>query len=327
MSISLRQKQLLYNSLGQLVRSGIPFPAALDKLVNSTRGKTRRLIEAARQSLARGHTVGEAFAAQPDIVTPLEASVIAAVEKSGHLERGLQDLSDYFGVMNAARLGIIKRSAYPVFVLHFGILILSVSTIFTKGASAYFREVGTAFALVYGTAIVLALAIPLVRELATVNSPLDRLLITIPVIGTIRRSFALSRFCTVYGIQLDAGINVIDSVISAGRCSLSALVRTAVDGAVPRIRTGSQVGPLLAASDAFPTDVTQAIIVGEETGALDDELRRLAKEFREKAFSALEAFAEWLPKLLYTAVCLYMGWKIVVLYQTVYLAPLKGIME
>ncbi|MEP6668991.1 MAG: type II secretion system F family protein [Chthoniobacter sp.] len=316
MSLTLREKQRLYHSLAQLVRPGIPFPSALDKLAPSARGDARRLIEAARKSLHSGHTVGEAFAAQPSIVTPLEIAVISAVEKSGHLERGLSELSEYFGSLHQARVKIRDRCAYPIFLLHFGILVLNVPTMVLKDAHQYWHDVGTAFFFFYGAILIVALATPLLRDGAEGIAALDRLLISIPLLGNIRRAFALSRFCTVYGMQLDAGINVIDSVQSAGRSSLSGLVRSAVDSALPRIRAGSQVGPLLAASDAFPTDLTQALIVGEETGSLDDELRRMAREFRDRALSALERFADWLPKVIYVAIVMYLGWKMLGLIQT-----------
>ena len=80
---------------------------------------------------------------------------------------------------------------------------------------------------------------------------------------------------------------------------------------------------MLAASGALPSELTQAIIVGEETGALDDELRRMAKEYREKALSALEVFADWLPKLLYVVICIFLAWKIVTMFQEFYLAPVQ----
>jgi type II secretory pathway component PulF len=171
--------------------------------------------------------------------------------------------------------------------------------------------VGTTLSLIYGAVLLIALAIPLLRDAGAVNAGLDRVLNFFPVLGNIRRSFALSRFCTVFGMQLDAGINVMDSVLTAGRSSLSGMVRSAVDSVLPEIRTGSQVGPLLAASGAFPSDLTQGLIVGEETGSLDDELRRLSVEFRDKALSALEVFADWVPKILYFAVVLYVAWKII----------------
>jgi type II secretory pathway component PulF len=282
------------------------------------------LIEAARQSLTQGRTVGEAFAAQGDIVSPLETSVITAVEKSGQLERGLHELSEYFEALHQARVKILERCAYPAFLLHFGILVLNVPTLVLKTEHQFWHDVGVALFCVWGAMILPALAVPLVREGASVMAGLDRFLISIPVLGGIRRGFALSRFCTVYNMQLDAGINVIDSILSAGRSSLSGLVRTAVDEAVPQIRAGSQVGPLLAASDAFPSDMTQALIVGEETGSLDDELRRMAKDYRDRALAALERFADWLPKLVYTCIVLYLGWKILGLMQQ-YIAPMYRI--
>ncbi|EDY18649.1 type II secretion system protein [Chthoniobacter flavus Ellin428] len=318
MSLSLREKQRLYHSLAQLVRQGIPFPAALNKLAPGARGDTRRLIEAARKSLASGHTVGEAFTAMPSVVSSLESAVVSAVEKSGQLDRGLRDLSEYFAALDKARRDFVMRCAYPVFMLHFGILLLNAPTLFTQSAAAYGRQVGTAFLFVYACVAVIAFAAPLLRDAGAVSAGIDRLLILFPILGQIRRSFALSRFCTVYGLQLDAGINVIDSVITAGRSSRSGLVRSAVDSAVPNIRGGSQVGPLLAASGAFPSDMAQALIVGEETGSLDDELQRLSMEFRDRALVALAAFTEWLPRLIYIGVVLYMGWKIVSFYQGYY---------
>jgi len=311
-SLSLREKQSLYHSLAQLVRTGIPFPTALEKLVHTTRGDQRKLVDAARKSLAAGRTVAEAFAKQPEAVTPLEVAVIAAVEKSGQLDRGLSDLSDYFGVLDQARSTIIKKSAYPVFLLHFGILALSVPTIVLKDVAHFWHEVGTTLFFVYGGVALVALAAPLVRDCGASSALIDRLLLIVPVIGKIRRSFALSRFCTVYGLQLNAGINVIDALLTAGRTSRSGLVRSAANAAAPKVRSGATaVGPLLAASGAFPSELTQALIVGEETGALDEELHRMAKEYREKALSALEVFADWLPKLIYVGICLYLAWKII----------------
>jgi type IV pilus assembly protein PilC len=315
-SLTLREKQNLYHSLAQLVRPGITFPAALEKIAPTTRGDARRLVDSARKSLAAGHTIGEAFTMLPSIVTPLEAAVVSAVEKGGHLERGLTELSEYFGALHQARIKIRDRCAYPIGLLHFGIIALNIPTLVLKDAHQFWHDVGTALFFFYALIAIVALAVPLVREGAAGIPGLDRMLISIPVLGSIRRGFALSRFCTVYGMQLDAGINVIDSVISAGHSSVSGLVRSAVDRAIPQIRAGSQVGPLLAASEAFPSDLTQALIIGEETGSLDDELRRMAKEFRDRALVALDRFADWMPKIVYAAIVAYLGWKIIGLIQT-----------
>lgn len=315
MSLSLREKQSFYHSLAQLVRTGIPFPSALDKLAGTTRGSARRLLDAARKSLANGRTVGEAFSAQHPAITPLEASVITAVEKSGQLDRGLRELSDYFGALAHARAMVIKRLTYPVFLLHFGILILGAPALVLKGFTAFVREIGPPFVLLYAAFAIIAMLAVLLRDAGAHSAIMDSLLRAIPLFGKVRRSFALSRFCTVYGLQLDAGVNVIDALIAAALASRSGCLRSAADSIVPDVRAGAQVGPLLAASGAFPSDIMQSIIVGEETGRLDEELKRIATDMREKALGTLETLAEWIPKLLYVGIVLYLAWKILGVFQ------------
>ncbi len=315
MSLSLRQKQSLYHSLAQLIRSGVPFPKALDKLAGTTRGGARKLMDSARKALADGRTVGEAFAAQHSAITPLEASVLAAVEKSGQLDHGLRELSDYFGALAQARAAIIKRLTYPIFLLHFGILVLGAPALVLKGAGTFLRETGGTFVFLYAAIAIVAMLTPLLRDAGAGSGFFDRLLNAIPLLGKVRRSFALSRFCTVYGLQLDAGVNIIDALIAAGAASRSGSVRAAVNAAVTEVRGGAQVGPLLAASDAFPMEIMQTIIVGEETGKLVEELQRLAKDLREEALRTLDTLADWLPKLLYVGIVLYLAWKILGVFQ------------
>jgi type II secretory pathway component PulF len=314
-SLSLREKQRLYHSLAQLIRNGVPFPSALDKLASTTRGSARRLVDSVRRALANGRTVGEAFAAQQPAVTPLEASVLSAVEKSGQLDHGLRELSDYFGALSQARAMVIKRLTYPIFLLHFGILVLGAPALVLKGGSAFIHEVGTAFVFIYAAVAIVAMLTHVLRDAGASSAVMDRVLRALPLLGKVRRSFALSRFCTVYGLQLDAGVNIIDSLIAAGRASRSGSVRSAVDSALPEVRAGAQVGPLLAGTGAFPAELMQSLIVGEETGRLDEELKRMAADLRQEALGTLETLADWLPKLLYVGIVLYLAWKIVGVIQ------------
>ena len=315
MSLSLRQKQSLYHSLAQLIRSGVPFPKALDKLAGTTRGSARRLLDSTRKALASGRTVGEAFTAQRSDITPLEASVLNAVERSGQLDHGLRELSDYFAALAHARETIIKRLTYPVFLLHYGILVLGAPTLVLKSSAEFFRDVGGTFVFIYAAVAIVAMITPVLRDLGAGSGFVDRLVNALPLLGRVRRSFALSRFCTVYGLQLDAGVNIIDALISAGESSRSGSIRAAVAAAVPQVRAGAQVGPLLAAGGAFPMEIMQTIIVGEETGKLVEELKRNAAELRQEALAKLEVLADWLPKLLYIVIVLFLAWKILGIIQ------------
>jgi type II secretory pathway component PulF len=315
-SLSLRQKQSLYYSLGQLVRSGVPVPSALESLSRSTSGGMRNLVRRLKENIGKGETVGESFARLRPAVGEMEVGVISAVERAGRLDQGLAQLSEYFGALDRARMSIRKKSAYPLFILHFGVVVLPLSTLFFGGGlKAYLRETLGFFALFYGIALVIVLLLPLLRDAGASSAALDRVLRLFPMFGSIREALATSRFCATYEMQLNAGINVLDALKAAQLASRSGLIRAAVAVAIPEVRSGAQVGPLLAASGAFPAPMIEAFCVGEQTGALDRELQRMADEYQTIGLSRLEALAEWLPRFFYILILCYMGFRIIMWYK------------
>ncbi len=328
MSLSLREKQSLYHSLGQLLRSGVPLPGALKSLAQTSSGAQRRLIQRLNASINAGKTMGEAIGAQRPEVSELEIGIVSACEKSGRLEYGMTQLASYHGAFAAAREGILKKCAYPAFVLHFGIFLFPLKALIVGGGiMAYLRETFGVLALIYGLVLIGFLLVPLLRDIGSNSALIDSLLRFIPRIGKVRRAFATSRFCATYGMQLDAGINVIDALEAAQRASQSGLVRATVRRAIPEVRNGGvQVGPLLAGSGAFPEPMTRAFCVGEQTGELDQELTRLAEEYQAEALTRLETVAEWVPRLVYVAILLYVGWSIIGMYKG-YMSDLGKIID
>ncbi|MGB8356429.1 MAG: type II secretion system F family protein, partial [Chthoniobacteraceae bacterium] len=108
---------------------------------------------------------------------------------------------------------------------------------------------------------------------------------------------------------------VMDALTSAGNASQSAMVREVVKKAVPLVRGGSQVGPLLSGSRAFTEAMVRGIKIGEETGALDQELKRLAAAFQDEAVSRLELLSGFITKALYLLVMGYVAWQIFGFYS------------
>jgi type IV pilus assembly protein PilC len=314
MSLSLRARENFYRSLGQLLRTGSTFPKALDTLARSMSGAPRSFVKGLRRH-AEGSTVAEAFASQRSEVSELELGTLAAVERAGKLDHGCAQLAAHFGSLAQAREAMLRKSAYPIFILHFAILVFALPrALMGGGLAAYLRETLTAFALIYGIGLCVVLVLPLLRDLGASSAMLDRLLRALPLFGKVRRAFAVARFCGTYQMQLDAGVNVTESLAAAGRASRSGWVGAVVRRALPEVRSGTQPGPLLAASGAFPAEVGQAICNGEETGALDDELRRLAREFQEEGLTRLDTLTEWLPRMVMIGIFIYVGYGIVTFY-------------
>ena len=312
----LRERQRLYHALGQLLKSGVTFPSAARQLTKTAQGATRKLLGTLSAEVEGGKTLGEAFAATRE-ASALDTHVIAAVERGGRLDRGFEQLGNYYGALAQARAVILQKSAYPVFIAHFGVLLLNAPIVVTQGVGAYLREIAWTFAVIYGAALVAWLIYRSLTQLADRSAVADRALTSIPLLGHVRRCFALARFCFVYDLQLDAGVNVIDAVIGAARASRSGRIAAAVDRIIPELRTGAAVGASLLLSDAFPPEMLRDLQVAESIGGLDRALPKMATEFQERAVTLLGLAAEWGAKLLYIAVLLYLGWRIIRLYMGV----------
>lgn len=318
MGLSLRQKSDLYRELAQLVRSGKPFPAAVQLLHGETRGAVKDLLAGIQASLTAGKSVGESFAAQFPAVSHLEAAIVAASDRTGRFDEGCMRLSQYYEMLLATRKVVFKQLRYPIFVLHLAVLTNGLPALALgilsggAGVGSYLKTVFGTLILIYLGAFAAWLLASLLAFEGARRTGVDALLRAIPLLGKLRRAFALERFCSAYEMQLKAGVNVMDGLQSAGKASQSALVVDVVKRAMPQLRAGSQIGPLLSGTAAFPQDMVRAIKIGEETGELDSELRRLSAAFQAEASSRLETAGALFSKLLYFAV---VGYVVYVLVQ------------
>jgi type II secretory pathway component PulF len=117
-------------------------------------------------------------------------------------------------------------------------------------------------------------------------------------------------------LQLDAGVNVIDSLLAAARASRSASIRGAVQQSIPELRDGAQVGPLLARTGVFPDDTMRAIQIAEDTGDLDVVLEQLATEHQADGLRRLSTVSEWVPRMVYLGVVVFVAWQVISGYRS-----------
>lgn len=312
-----REKARLYHELGQMVRTGTPFPKAIEMLSGLTRGNSHRALSAVGSALSRGKTVAEALAAGQPFISPLESGMFSASDRAGRLESGLAHASEYYAAIAEAGGRLWTRAAYPIFVLHLAFIALSLRRLVAPdgGLEEFLMAAGIKIGLFWVGLFLVRAFIRLVLSVAGKNAQVDQLLWSIPFLGKLRSGFALSRFCSAYNLQLDAGVNVIGSLDVAGRASGSAVILGAAAKALPSVHAGGSVGPALTATRTFPEPVLRAFAVGEQTGQLDTELRRLGDEYRIAALKRLETVSDWLPKIVLLVVAIYIGSQIVGFYQ------------
>jgi len=331
-SLRLRQKQSLYHNIGRLLRSGITFGKALESLAKTSRGRTLQIFLKLKQSILDGHTIADSFALLRPAISEMEIGIISAVERTGRLEYGFAQLADYYGALDQARGTILKRSAYPLFVLLLSVFTLNLKSFvmamfaggtIPKAVHAYLKATGITLVVIIVAAVVIGAGSYFLIKAAARNALIDNFLLRIPVFGKMRRAFALSRFCATFEMQLDAGVNILDGLETAERASQSGMIRAAVDTGLPKVRTGAQPSQILAESSAFPEEMVQAYAVAEESGELESELKRMAAEYQLESINRLEILVEWAAKLLYLGVLIYVGYGIISFYQAYLSAALK----
>lgn len=315
--LSLREKRNFYHELGRLLRAGRAFPNALEIMGENATGSAAKFSRALRTAALRGDAVAAAFAEQRPAVSEMEISMLTASERAGKIEHACAQLSDYFGALAQARATVLKRSLYPAFLLHFGVFVMAAPRLAMGGTAVqYARQTLGFLLLVYAAVLLVFFAIKALARAAETNASLDEALRAVPLFGKLRRSFSLARFCATYGAQLGAGVNVFDALERAAEASRSASIAQAARTILPQVRGGSQVGPLLQNSRAFPAAMARAFRMGEETGELDVELETLAREFESEALSRVETLSDWIPKVVYLIVAGYLGWQIVAVYAS-----------
>ncbi len=310
------EKARLFHELSRLVNTGTPFPKAIATLALHSSGQVRGSLLRIRDALDRGATVGESLVTGTPLISPLEACVLTATDRAGRLDAGLEHASQYHAAIAAARGRIRSRLAYPVFVIHFALLILPLPMVFAEngGVAPFLKAAGLAIGGLWLCIFSIGAILRALLAAAENGAAPDRLLRAMPVFGAMRRDFALARFCSAYHMQLDAGVNVLASLDMSGAASGSAILREAVASAMPHVRAGGQVGPALEKTRAFPASFIRAFTVGEQTGELDRELQRLGEDCRTEAMRRLEVISEWVPRLIYVGTICYIGWRIVSVY-------------
>jgi len=312
--LSIREKREFYTGLARLIRSGSALPNALELLARDTPRGLGDFLRALNVRIKSGEPLGDALLHQRPKVSALEASIVTATSRGGRLDQGCDHLARYFDALERSRNEMTSRMMYPLVMLHMSVLLLNVQNLFADGLSIprYLASILPTLAVFYAIAAGIWLLWRGLEEAARTNVTADRLIGLIPGIGPIREKFALARFFATLEAQLEASVNIWDAFTNAAETTDSALFISAAREALPLLKNGERLSEAIAAKKVIPPQYVRTFRVAEQAGQLDAELNLMAQGSEELAVAALVRWSEWLPRILYTCVLFYVGWRIVV---------------
>ncbi|MCX5717213.1 MAG: type II secretion system F family protein [Nitrospirae bacterium] len=304
--------------LATLVSSGISFIRSLDTLSEQTKSrKLSNIIEEIRREVERGSSFSGALAKFPKVFSPLYISMVKVGEEAGVLDDILNRLASLLEHDATTRARIKAATRYPVIVVISMIIAFLVLTTFVvpKFASLYqSAKVELPFPTrvliflnkvirTYWPLILATIAGVIFTFRGYVRTPsgrwnLDKFKLNVPIIGSVVEKTVMSRFARIFSTLYSSGIPMLHALdIVAGTLG-NIIIARAVEVIKESVREGKGLAVPMASTMVFPPMVTQMVAVGEETGALDDMLTKVADYYDLEVEYAIKNLSTTLEPVL-----------------------------
>jgi type IV pilus assembly protein PilC len=309
-----------------MLDAGLPLVQCLEILGQQQDNKFfQKVIFQTRADVEAGMTLADAMAKHPRVFEPLYTNMVAAGETGGILDIILQRLSTYLEKMVKLKSDVKSALIYPIAVIVISIIVISIIMIVVIPAFKNIFEglLGPGERLPWLTELVVSISqfmasywwlISMVIGIMVFalktwyktekgHHFIDSLILKLPVLGPIMRKIAVARFSRTLSTLLSSGVPILESLEITARTAGNVIVSEAIHKVRSGIEQGQTFVEPLKASGVFPIMVSQMIGVGEQTGALDAMLSKIADFYEQEVDAAIAN----LLSLMEPAMILFLG--------------------
>lgn len=297
---------LLTRQLATLSQAGLPLEEALLAVSQQSENpRTQSILLGVRSKVMEGHTLADGLADFPQAFPELYRATVSAGEQSGHLDAVLDRLADFTESRQILQQQVKNALIYPIALVITAISIISFMLAYVvPKVVSIFENFGQELPLLtrimiassdfirgYWYAIILGTVFLIwgIRRLLKKEGPkrrFHRILLKLPVIGTVTRGINTARFTQTLSILAGSSVPILEALRIAAQVVVNVPMREAVEEATLRIREGGMISKSLAASKLFPPMTTHLIASGEASGKLEEMLVRAA-EVQEREVDGL----------------------------------------
>ncbi len=305
--VSAKELAIFTRQFSVMIDAGLPLVQCLEILATQQENKAfAKALSTVRSSVESGSTLANALRQFPKIFDDLYTNMVEAGETGGILDTILQRLSGY--IEKAVKLKRAVKSAliYPVAVIAIagGVIFLLLWKVVPIFATLF---AGLGVDLPLPTRIVIGLsnavatfALPLIVLMVAAGygfkwyygtpsgkMQIDTLILKIPVLGMLMRKISVARFTRTLGTLITSGVPMLEALDITARTSGNAVVEKAILEVRKAVESGRTIVDPLRETGVFPNMVTQMIGVGEQTGALDAMLQKIADFYEDEVDAAV----------------------------------------
>jgi type IV pilus assembly protein PilC len=326
--------------LATMIQSGMSLLRALYVLEEQARSeKFREAITSVRQDVEAGISLSDALGRHPDIFNGLYIAMVSAGEVGGILEQTLDRIADQLEKDDSLRRQVKSAMMYPCLIGGFAFIVLIALVVFLVPVfEKVFEDFGgelppiTKFTvglsnLVTGKwylciAVVVGIVVGFKKWKRTERGreQWDRFKLRVPwKIGDLVQKVCLARFSRTYSALIGAGVPMLQAIEITGKTSGNRVIEKAMYQVGESVRAGGSIAtPMRAEPQAFPIMVTQMIGVGEETGALEQMLSKIADFYEDEVAAGLKALTSILEPLMIVVVGGIVGFIVVAMYMPMF---------
>ncbi|MCD9494867.1 type II secretion system F family protein [Photobacterium carnosum] len=330
---------MVTRQLATMVESGVPVVQALTLMANSHHKAEMRatLIQVTNQVEA-GSSLAKAMRSSSPLFDKFYCDLVDTGEQTGHLGQVFSRIAIYREKAEAMRKKIIKAMIYPSMVSITAILVTVLMLVFVipqfaaifSGFGAelpwFTRQVMKAsdFLINYGFYLGLGLLFTIIgyrysyRHYYRFHYRMDKLSLKLPIVGEVLLKATISRFSRTLATTFNAGIPLLTGIQSAGKISNNLYIEQAIDEVYNSTAAGMPLYLALRQADVFPELMLQMVMIGEESGALDDMLNKMAQLYEDDVDNTVDNLGQILEPFIIIILGIIIGGLLVAMYMPIF---------
>jgi type IV pilus assembly protein PilC len=338
-TISARDIAFFSRQIATMLKSGVPIVTSMEILAGGQKNpRMKSLINTIRADIESGSSLYEALSKHPVQFDELYRNLVRAGESAGVLETVLDTIATYKENIETLKGKIKKAMFYPAMVVAVAILVSSILLIWVvpqfeevfKGFDAdlpAFTKMIIAMSdfmiswwwlMLLGTVGLVVAFIMLKKRSPAFAHFLDRTVLKVPVIGQIMHNAAIARFSRTLAVTFKAGVPLVEALDSVSGATGNMVYTEAVRRIRDDVAVGYQLNMAMKQTNLFPHMVVQMAAIGEEAGALDAMLFKVAEHYEQEVNNAVDALASLIEPLIMVFLGVIVGGMVVGMYLPIF---------
>lgn len=316
--LSLKQLALFSRQFAFTLQSGTPMLRCIELCMAQTESKLLKdILRRVKEEVKRGRLLSDALKYE-EAIPPFMVNMIAAGESSGNLDTVMYELSEYYDKLYKQERKINSAMTYPKVVMVFAIcivvfLLIKVVPTFIDNLQQAGAELPLPTRMVLGVSnfvksywyivlILVLLGVAIKKIVLDKDTGFikwrDSFKLSMPLFGKINRQVIASRFANTLHILNNSGMPIIKSIEISTKVLENSFIEEKMEYVKEDIKRGNLIGKTMEDMNIFPIMLTQMITVGEETGSLDEILKKTAEYYDEEAEVAIDKLITMIEPLL-----------------------------